>query len=137
MADLLYADITGDILNAYEAVFKRLRHPQGYPEAAATEALVRELRRRGHQVRTEVVITHRDRGKALGTGRADFIVDGKVAVEVKRVKDFTYRHVKQLRAYLDSGGLAVGLLLNFGGEEMQRQRVYEPRHDPTLPENQR
>ena len=53
---------------------------------------------------------------------ADLIVDDKVIVEIKAVAQLKKIDEAQLINYLKATGLKVGLLLNFGGEELEWKR---------------
>lgn len=44
----------------------------------------------------------------------DFILFGKIIVEIKSVKDVTDEHRAQLQNYLKATGYKLGLLVNFG-----------------------
>lgn len=54
---------------------------------------------------------------------ADFVVEDKVIVELKCVKEFTSAHYSQLLNYLKISGCRVGLLLNFGRESLKWKRL--------------
>lgn len=62
-------------------------------------------------------------GKEIGSHRLDLVVDGKVIVELKTVKDFDDSHFAQLLSYLKATGLRVGLLLNFSKAVLEIKRV--------------
>ncbi len=51
--------------------------------------------------------------------RADLVVNNKVVVEIKSVEVLAPVHAKQLRTYLLSMGLKLGILLNFNTELMK------------------
>jgi len=53
---------------------------------------------------------------------ADFLVEGKVVVELKATKGLTEVDEAQLLNYLKGTGLRVGLLFNFGTPSLQRVR---------------
>lgn len=63
------------------------------------------------------------KGEKLGRGSVDFLVDGKVVVEIKAAEMIHPNHLKQLLSYLKSIDKKVGLLLNFGGVVLQIRRV--------------
>lgn len=131
MVQYLHSEVTGEILAAYYAVYHRLgERRRGWSEEALVQALAVEMRARGLQVATEVAVVRRYRAQRVGMDRVDLVVNGVVAVEVKRVVRLTPEHRAQLQAYLEDGGWAVGLLLNFGGQEPEVRRLYERRHDP-------
>ena len=54
---------------------------------------------------------------------ADFVVFGKIILEVKAVQALTSSHVKQTMNYLAASGLKLGLLVNFGEDSLTYRRV--------------
>ena len=83
-------------------------------ESVYAAALAIELGRRAVQFTREVKIPVSYDGEALDTHfRLDFLVDGRVVVEVKAVEQLARVHEAQLLTYLRLGGFPVGLLLNF------------------------
>jgi GxxExxY protein len=54
---------------------------------------------------------------------ADFVVDDKILFEAKAVEKLTDAHVKQVLNYLAASNLALGLLVNFGGDSLEWKRV--------------
>ena len=59
----------------------------------------------------------------IGTRRVDFLVLGKVLVEIKAIDQLTDVHVVQLLNYLKAYKLEVGLLINFGSKSMTFKRM--------------
>jgi len=53
----------------------------------------------------------------------DFLVDGKVLVELKALKTTTGVEEAQVLNYLKATGLAVGLLINFGEQSLKYKRL--------------
>ncbi len=133
MQDLLYGDISQEILEAYDAVYRNLGDRRYvYSVADLCTALTHELRRRGRQVQTQVTVRHRYRQHQLPDhSTVDLLVDDKIAVSVKQMRRSTPTHLNKLRGQLLAGGWAVGLVLNFGGASQDYQRCYEKAHDPT------
>jgi GxxExxY protein len=68
-------------------------------------------------------IFYRDLEKPIGTRRADFVVDGKVLVELKAVSELQDVHMAQALNYLKAYKLEVGLLFNFGSKSMEFKRL--------------
>ena len=127
--NFVYGDITGDIIGAFYRVMERA-NIEGLRERAITRALAAELELRGRKSRREVLVTHRYKSKNIGSGRIDLLVEGKVVVEVKKLKELRSKDEAQLRAYMQDGKYAVGLLLNFNREDAQTRRLDERQFAP-------
>jgi GxxExxY protein len=54
---------------------------------------------------------------------ADFVVCDKILFEAKAVEKLTNSHIKQVLNYLAASKLRIGLLVNFGGDVLERKRV--------------
>ena len=59
----------------------------------------------------------------IGTRRADFVVEGKVLVELKAIIELEDVHLAQILNYLKAYRLEVGLLINFGSKSLTFKRV--------------
>jgi GxxExxY protein len=62
------------------------------------------------------------KGIEAGKFYADFLVDGKIIVEMKATKGLTEVDEAQLLNYLKGTGYRVGLLLNFGTASLEYKR---------------
>lgn len=94
----------------------------GFLEKVYQNALVKELKLRGHQVEVEVRIPVYYKGELVGDYCADILVDGRIILELKALSDLTSQHEAQLLNYLKATGHKVGLLLNFGTNRVQVKR---------------
>ena len=85
----------------------------GLLEQTYENALCIELRRRGirhsQQKRFEVEY----RGEIVGEMYADLVVEDKVIVELKSVRELASIHEAQILAYLKAARVKTGLLINF------------------------
>ncbi len=89
-------------------------------ESAYGMCLVRELRKRGLRVESQVPIAVRYDGETLDAGyRADLLVEAVVLVELKSVETVLPIHKAQLLSYLRLSGKEVGLLINFNVEHLR------------------
>jgi len=59
----------------------------------------------------------------VGWFRPDFIVDGKVILELKAVKAINEIHEAQAHNYLAASGLRLAIILNFGAASLQFKRI--------------
>ena len=68
-------------------------------------------------------IYYKNLTEPIGTRRADFVVEGKVLVEIKAIIDLEDVHLAQVLNYLKAYKLEVGLLINFGSKSMTFKRL--------------
>ncbi len=68
-------------------------------------------------------IFYKDLPEPIGTRRADFVVEGKVLVELKAFIELEDVHLAQVLNYLKAYKLEVGLLINFGSKSLTFKRV--------------
>ena len=111
----------------------------GYLESVYQNALLIELKKAA----IEAVKNHRIpvyyEGEQVGDFVADVIVDNCVILELKATQEIHAAHEAQLVNYLQSTGLEIGLLLNFGAASLQikrKHKSYRPKSSPPgNPEN--
>jgi len=92
----------------------------GHLESVYSNALKMELGERGIAFEKEAVCTVSYKGREVGRGRMDFIVEGCVVVEVKAVSRLVPQHEAQILSYLVATGNELGLLLNFCRETLKK-----------------
>jgi GxxExxY protein len=95
----------------------------GLNEKAYENALVIELRKRGHQVEQQRRFDVLYDGLVVDTLVPDVIVDGKLVVDPKVVEDFTDTHVAQMIGYLAITKLELAMLVNFKHAQLAWKRV--------------
>ena len=111
----------------------------GYLESVYQNALLIELKKAA----IEAVKNHRIpvyyEGEQVGDFVADVIVDNCVILELKATQEIHDAHEAQLVNYLQSTGLEIGLILNFGAASLQikrKHKSYRPKSSlPGNPEN--
>lgn len=59
----------------------------------------------------------------VGERRVDFLVDGKIMVELKALINLESVHLAQAKNYLEAYNVEVGLLINFGANSLQFKRL--------------
>ena len=71
----------------------------------------------------EQEIFYKELQEPIGTRRADFVVEGKVLVELKAIVELEDVHLAQVLNYLEAYKLEVGLLINFGSKSLPFKRL--------------
>ena len=111
--------VAAQIVDAAVAVHRALG--PGLLESAYLAAMAIEMVERGLMFEQEVAVQARYHDHPLGVAyRADLIVEGKVLVEAKSVRELEDIHIAQVLSYLRLGGFRLGLLLNFNVPIMKR-----------------
>jgi len=120
---LKYKDITEKIIGASFEVHTFLGN--GFQEVIYQRALAYEMRTVGLEFAREIEqhIFYKNLEEPIGTRRADFVVEGKVLVELKAVIQLEDVHLAQALNYLKAYKLEVGLLINFGSKSMTFKRL--------------
>ena len=121
--DLKYHNITEKIIGASYNVHNTLGH--GFLEKVYQNSLAIESRSLDFKVDIEKPIKVLYNGEIVGNYFADVVVDDKVIVEIKAVKDLSDIHEVQLVNYLKATGIEVGLLINFGTSVQVKRRVMD------------
>lgn len=116
-----HEELSGAIIGAAMAVMNELR--PGLDEKLYENALVIELRARGHQVDQQSRFPVAYRGETIGTLIPDLIVDGLVIVDAKVVSAFNDAHVAQMIGYLAITRLELALLVNFKHAKIDWKRI--------------
>lgn len=121
--ELKYKDITKKIIGASFEVHKFLGN--GFQEVIYQRALAYEMWKSGLDFAREIEqqIFYKDLDKPIGTRRADFVVEGKILVELKAVIQLDDVHLAQALNYLKVYKLEVGLLINFGSKSLTFKRL--------------
>jgi GxxExxY protein len=123
MPELKYKDITEKIIGASFEVHKFLGN--GFQEVIYQRALAWELAQAGLSYAREIEqeIFYKELLEPIGTRRADFVVEGKVLVELKAIIELEDVHLAQVLNYLKAYKLEVGLLINFGSKSLTFKRL--------------
>ena len=123
MGDLIHEKLSEEIIGAAMEVLNILK--PGLDEKLYENALVIELRERGHKVEQQKKITVHFKGHLIGTLVPDMIVDGSIVVDPKVVTAFNENHMAQMIGYLAKTKLDLALLLNFKYAKLKWKRVVQ------------
>jgi len=115
--------ITEKIIGASFEVHKFMGN--GFQELIYQRALAWEFSQAGLSFAREIEqqIFYKELAEPIGTRRADFVVEGKVLVEIKAIIELDDVHLAQVLNYLKAYRLEVGLLINFGSKSLTFRRL--------------
>jgi GxxExxY protein len=121
--------LTQRIISAAIRVHKELG--PGFLEAMYQEALAIELTAAGLAFERQKLLPVFYREHLIGEHRLEFLVEGKVIVELKAISALEDIHFAIVRSYLKAANLDDALLLNFATARVTIKRVGREYH-PTI-----
>lgn len=118
---MLYEELSFAIVGAALEVHRVLG--RGFLEAVYEEALAHEfsLRHIPYERQVPLPVTYKE--KRIGEYRADFVIDGKIVIEIKASSALISAHEAQAQHYLAATSLRLAILFNFGANSLQIKRV--------------
>ena len=116
-----YSEITSKIISCAFEVHSILG--TGFQELIYQRALAKEMMLQGlnFQREPEMSIFYKD--EFIGTRRVDFLIENKISLEIKAIKELEEVHLAQAINYLEAYNFEIGLLLNFGSKKLEMKRL--------------
>ena len=121
---MIQDDLTYRIIGCAMKVHNTLGN--GFQEVIYQRCLAIEMERAGLSFEREIEQVIYYEKIEVGTRRADFVVEGKIILELKAVINLEDVHLAQAKNYVVTYNFPVGLLINFGATSMQYKRIFNP-----------
>ena len=118
---LAYDTLTEKIIAAAIEVHKTLG--PGFLESIYENSLVIELQKREIEVKNQIEIPVLYDSIEVGKHRIDLLIEDKIIVELKAIKNIEDVHFAIVKSYLRAFGLEHGLILNFAKTTLEIKRV--------------
>lgn len=118
---LLYKDLSYKIVGLAMEVYNKLG--PGFLEKVYENGLMLLLRKNGIKAEQQFPINVYLDGEIIGNYFADIFVENKIILELKTVKEITSIHRAQVINYLKATGVRLAIVLNFGKEELEFERI--------------
>lgn len=111
-------DYTYKVLGCVYEVYRQLG--PGLLECIYEQALIRELKLHGFEVRNQVQVPVYYKGELIYPDlRLDLIVDNKLILELKSVVEYRKLFEKQLLTYLRLMNCELGYVINFNSDDIR------------------
>src|SRR5690349_12593354 len=104
----------------------------GFQEVIYQRALEIELQRAGISYSREHEMPIYYLGEIIGMRRVDFLIDGKISVELKALLGLERVHLAQAMNYLEAYNIETGLLINFGATSLEFKRLTNRKYNPNF-----
>ncbi|OFY87907.1 MAG: hypothetical protein A3F72_03160 [Bacteroidetes bacterium RIFCSPLOWO2_12_FULL_35_15] len=123
---MLYPELSFQVVGVLFEVSNTLGY--GYLEKYYQKAIAALLKKSNinfkEQVKVEVIIGD----EIIAEGRADFIIDEKIILEIKKGDSFRKDNIDQLHSYLKMTGMELGILANFTSKGLLYKRIVNIRN---------
>jgi len=101
----------------------------GFQEVIYQRCLAIELAKAGVSfIREQEQVIFYD-GIDVGKRRADFVVEGRLTVELKAMIKLEDVHLAQAKNYTVAYDFPLGLLINFGSQSLQYKLIFNPKYN--------
>mgnify|MGYP002350326925 CR=1 FL=1 len=130
-----YSELTAKIIGCAMTVHKTLGN--GFQEVIYQRALEIEMSMEGLAFNREFEMPIFYREQQIGTRRVDFLVEGKVSVELKAITKLEDVYFAQAINYLEAYNLEIGLLINFGEASLNFKRLTNKKFKSEITKSQK
>ena len=118
-----HEEVTEKVIRIFYKVYNSLGY--GFLEKVYENAMMIEFGKAGLVYVNQFPVKVYYEGKVVGSYTADFVVEEKVIVEIKAIRELSVADESQLLNYLRCTDKEVGLLLNFGEKASVRRKVFD------------
>ncbi len=94
-----------------------------YQEKYYQRAVETAFKHEGLEFKREIEVDLCFQDEKIGKYRLDFLIEKRVVLELKTVPMVDREDYRQVRAYLKSTGLKLGIIANFRGPRLQYKRI--------------
>jgi len=115
--------VTGLLFNVQNEL-RRFCNEQQY-----CDAIERDLRKEGISFEREKRLPPSFEGEVEGRNKIDFLIDGKIVLEVKAKRMIVREDYYQVKRYLTALNKKLGLLVNFRDKLLRPKRILNSRAD--------
>ena len=117
-----HSDLTEKVIGCAYRVYNTLG--SGFLESVYEKCLIIEARKYGLSVEAQKAVNVYYDEQIVGNFIADLIIDKKVIIELKAVRNLVVAHEVQLVNYLTATKIPIGLLINFGEAKVEVKRKF-------------
>jgi len=122
VTEIIYPELSYTVQGAFYDVYNALRYLD-LSEEGWESALLIALEERGIPAQRQVEYELRYKGYRVGRFFVDVLTDEKVLLELKAEDKLLPIDEAQVITYLKVSGLKLGILVNFGGDELEFKRI--------------
>lgn len=119
--NVLYPELSYQVIGCAYDVFNELG--VGHHEKFYQRALAVSFKSKGIEFREQLYIPVKFQNTVVGRNFLDFLVEGKIVVELKKDSRFSKQHIDNVLEYLIAGKYKLAILINFTREGVVYKRL--------------
>jgi GxxExxY protein len=121
MVELIFKEESYQIMGCCFEVFNNLG--PGLRESSYQKALEKVFETKDIRFKSQQYVPNKIDQKVVGRNYLDFLINDKIAIEIKAGDHFFRKDIDQLYSYLKSSNLQLGLLINFTKDGVLSKRI--------------
>jgi len=118
---IIYKELSFKIIGLAMQVHNELGH--GFVEKVYENAMMILFRKEGIRAEQQRPMSVHFQGQPVGEFYTDIIVEHKIILELKAAESLVEAHRLQTLNYLKASGLRLTILINFGKEKLEYERL--------------
>src|SRR3990167_2277780 len=122
---IIYKELSYKIMGILFKIHRKLGN--SYQEKYYQRAIEVELRKEKIPYKLEVLIRLVYGTENIGKYFLDFVIDGKIALEIKTVPFLRQEYLNQVLAYLSAANLKLAIVVNFRTNRLTYKRLVNPK----------
>lgn len=119
--DLIYPELSFKIYGVLFGVFRQIG--AGFQEKYYQRAVAIALSQSGLKIIEQLMVPLLFEGKTIGRYFLDFLIEGKIILEIKKGDYYHKQNIDQVKAYLKAKGLKLALIANFTSNGVKIIRI--------------
>jgi len=122
---IIYKELSYQLMGILFRIQRKLGST--YQEKYYQRAIETELKNEGIPYKKEMLVRLNYADSEIGKYFLDFVIDEKIALEVKTVPFLKGEYLNQVLAYLDAANLKLGIVANFRTKRLTFKRLVNPK----------
>ena len=118
---MIHKELVYQVVGCAMKVHRELGY--GFLEKVYENSLMLLLKKEGITVKQQHPVPVYFEGETVGEYFADILIEDKILIELKTVEKISKVHYAQLLNYLKATGIQLGLLINFGPQKLEYERL--------------
>jgi len=121
MAELIHGELSYRIIGVLYQIYNTIG--SGLQEKYYQRAIAKVFQKEGIQFTEQLMVPLEMDKVKIVRYFIDFVVEGKIVLEIKAKNHFSLKDIKQVLGYLKQSGIEVGLLVAFSSESLRIKRI--------------